>query len=647
MRPLGTCSGRWSSTPAPTNSGKTHHALERFTAAKTGVYCGPLKLLAAEVFHKTNALGVPCDLVTGDDRQYVSGSREQPANHVACTVEMLDTEAQFEVAVIDEIQMVRDPQRGWAWTRALLGVSAEEVHVCGEPAAIELVREMLFPIGEDLEVKKYKRMTSLRLLDEAVGSFDKIQDGDCVVCFNRRDIFNVSRKMEALGRQVAVIYGSLPPATKLAQAARFNDPKHPCKVMIATDAIGMGLNLHIQRMVFYSLLKPQFQPDGSSDKQIEPLQVFEAKQIGGRAGRFGTAYADGQVTTFRHEDLRLLKQIWESPVEEVEAAGLRPTLEQIEMFSFHLPQASLTNLLHIFISLVSLNDSAYFMCLMEDTLFLSQLIEHIPLPLRTRYTFCLAPVNNRQPKVCAIYLKFARRLSRQEPCTFNWFCSDVGWPLKPPASLADLMELETVFDCMELYLWFSYRFPDHFPDPIQIRQIQQELDAIIQDGVNNIVVLMKATESPRSSGVGRAMEGGGRGGRGLPALDVSELLSPDQLETHLQDDFDKKECNLVLELVQGALKAAQSNTLDIRSTAAILESLAKDLDSRSPKERQKGAFPQKGTIRRCLSDGHLSSTDVASLTKKYKVERARLFKEFATSLNAARRGRPPKSRHES
>lgn len=70
-----------------------------------------------------------------------------------------------------------------------------------------------------------------------------VEPGDCIVCFSKNDIYNVSREIEASGKEVAVIYGGLPPGTKLAQAAKFNDPKNSCKVLVATDAIGMGLNL--------------------------------------------------------------------------------------------------------------------------------------------------------------------------------------------------------------------------------------------------------------------------------------------------------------------------------------------------------------------------------------------------------------------
>lgn len=97
--------------------------------------------------------------------------------------------------------------------------------------------------GEDVEIRKYKRLTELEIEDTALCSLSNVQPGDCIVCFNKNDIYTVSRNLEQKDMEVAVIYGSLPPGTKLAQAAKFNDPKHPCKVLVATDAIGMGLNL--------------------------------------------------------------------------------------------------------------------------------------------------------------------------------------------------------------------------------------------------------------------------------------------------------------------------------------------------------------------------------------------------------------------
>lgn len=147
------------------------------------------------------------------------------------------------MAVIDEIQLLRDPGRGWAWTRAFLGILADEVHVCGEAGAAEILQRICDTTGEVVEVRNYQRLTELTVESTALTTLDNVQAGDCIVCFSKNDIYSVSRQIEARGMEVAVIYGGLPPGTKLAQAAKFNDPNNACKVMVATDAIGMGLNL--------------------------------------------------------------------------------------------------------------------------------------------------------------------------------------------------------------------------------------------------------------------------------------------------------------------------------------------------------------------------------------------------------------------
>ncbi|KAH0623523.1 hypothetical protein JD844_006354 [Phrynosoma platyrhinos] len=191
----------------------------------------------------------------------------------------------------------------------------------------------------------------------------------------------------------------------------------------------------------------------------------------------------------------------------VKTAGLHPTAEQIEMFAYHLPDATLSNLivrirtaielflytvvymLHCFI------DGLYFVCNVDDFKFLADMIQHIPLNLRARYVFCTAPINKKQPYVCTSLLKFARQFSRNEPLTFDWLCRHIHWPLTPPRNIKDLVHLEAVHDVLDLYLWLSYRFMDMFPDAILVRDIQKELDDIIQIGVLNITRLIRASQA--------------------------------------------------------------------------------------------------------------------------------------------------------
>ncbi|XP_076762122.1 suv3 RNA helicase [Xylocopa sonorina] len=474
----------------PTNSGKTYHALQRFISAKSGVYCGPLKLLATEVFNKCNFMGTPCDLITGEEHRYAKNVTS-PANHISCSVEMANLQNVYEVAVIDEIQLIRDPGRGWAWTRAILGIAADEIHLCGEYAAIPIIQSICLTTGETVEIKEYKRLTDLEVEKSALCSLKNVQPGDCIVCFSRNEIFAVSNAIEKMGIKVAVIYGSLPPGTKLAQAARFNDAEDPCKILVATNAIGMGLNLHIRRIIFYSLSQPTVNEKG--EMEVDTISVSAALQIAGRAGRYGTQWSKGYVTTYKPEDLPLLQDLLQRDPDEITRAGLHPTADQIELYAYYLPNAPLSNLINIFIALCELDDSLYFICNLEDFKFLADMIQHIPLPLRTRYVFCCAPVNRKVPLTCSMFLKYARQCSKNEQATAMWLCSQIGWPPKTPTNLADLVRLEGIFDVLDVYLWLSYRMSDLFPDGDSVRQLQQELDKIIEEGIKRIAKLFKSS----------------------------------------------------------------------------------------------------------------------------------------------------------
>lgn len=235
----------------PTNSGKTYHALKRLEEAKNGYYAGPLRLLAHEVYSRFNAKGIPCGLVTGDE---VRVDTEQEPKVFAHTVEMAPVGHAVEVAVIDEIQMLGDQSRGWAWTRALLGARAQEVHLCGEARVTSLVRELAAAVGDKLVIHRYERLNPLRAMSTTLkGSLKNLRKGDAVICFSRIGIHAMKREIEiSTGRRCAIVYGSLPPETRAQQAELFNDPNNDFDYLVASDAVGMGLNLSVYPI---SLLK--------------------------------------------------------------------------------------------------------------------------------------------------------------------------------------------------------------------------------------------------------------------------------------------------------------------------------------------------------------------------------------------------------
>ena len=132
----------------PTNSGKTYHAIEALAKSRKGCYLAPLRLLAAELYDTLNTKGVKTTLLTGEEVIEV-----EDASHYSSTIEMAKLNEEFSCAVIDEIQMITDKQRGWAWTRALVNLHAFEVHVCGDGSVLDLIKQIVDISGDELELR--------------------------------------------------------------------------------------------------------------------------------------------------------------------------------------------------------------------------------------------------------------------------------------------------------------------------------------------------------------------------------------------------------------------------------------------------------------------------------------------------------------
>ncbi|XP_046850999.1 ATP-dependent RNA helicase SUPV3L1, mitochondrial-like [Xenia sp. Carnegie-2017] len=480
----------------PTNSGKTHKALERFQKVKSGIYCGPLRLLASEVYQKTNDNGIFCDLITGEERRWAV-SENEPSNHLACTVEVCSTTREYDCAVIDEIQMIAEPERGFAWTKALLGLLSPEIHVCGEPTAINLVRRLVDSCEDDFEVVYHERLTPLEIENTSLDSdFSKIERGDCIIAFSQRELYRIRRIVESASKwKCAIIYGGLPPATKVDQARRFNDPNDSCKILIASDAVGMGLNLNIRRIVFSSLEKF----DG---KSMSTLSASQVKQIAGRAGRFGTEYPSGFVTTLHEEDLVSLQELMCQGSEDLQEAGIAPTSEQVEMFSYQLPKASLKKIFETFCGLSQLSGN-YFMCNLEKRQMTAELIENIPLSIRDRYTFCMSPADCRVPFTRVMLVRFARAISSGKIISAEGLRRLIGWPPSRPNSLRAMQELEVLHESFDLYLWLSYRYPEVFIDREKIRAMQSQLQTVINNSISSGIALIATTSTIQSGNLTR------------------------------------------------------------------------------------------------------------------------------------------------
>lgn len=295
-----------------TNSGKTYQALQKMKETTSGWYLSPLRLLAFEVYEKLNTEGILCSLLTGEEEKRTNG-----AKHISSTVEMFHESEHYDVIVIDEAQMIADKDRGFSWYQAIMKANAKEVHIIGS----RNIKPMLYDLldGSHIELNEYYRETPLEVEQKEFNLKDT-KKGDAIVCFSRKRVLETASMLQKTGFSVSVIYGSMPPENRKRQIERFNNGE--TSVVVSTDAIGMGLNLPIQRIVFIE--NEKF--DGTRRRRLTSQEV---KQIAGRAGRKGI-YNVGKVAFT--SDVKAMQKLLSQEDEPVENFAIAPTTSVFERF---------------------------------------------------------------------------------------------------------------------------------------------------------------------------------------------------------------------------------------------------------------------------------------------------------------------------
>lgn len=468
----------------PTNSGKTYQALKRLEEAKTGVYAGPLRLLAHEVYTRLNAKNIPCALITGEERRVPPDAEHHMSS---CTVEMVPLNAELDVAVIDEIQMIGNPERGWAWTQALLGVKAKEVHLCGELRTIPIIEQICASIGDKLTIHRYERLSPLETMKSSLrGDLSNLRKGDCVILFSRVGIHAMKAEIEkATKKRCAVVYGSLPPETRAQQAALFNDQDNDYDFLVASDAVGMGLNLSIKRIIFESTSK-------YNGYTVRSCTTSEIKQIGGRAGRFKTAtqatlssqntgnpgvdVTDGAVssqpkgekslglvTTLEAVDLPIVSAAMAGEAEPIDSAGIFPPNTVLQRFAAYFPSGTPFSYILLRLQEVSSVHSRYHLCSLKEQVAVADAIQEYDLTIVDRITFCAAPVTLSDPVVLELTAAFARCIAENRGGELLEIPGlDLEILEQETRGMTSLRQLESLHKGITLYLWLSYRFAGVF-----------------------------------------------------------------------------------------------------------------------------------------------------------------------------------------
>ena len=455
----------------PTNSGKTYHALNALIAAKSGVYLAPLRLLAMEVRDKLMAAGVPCNLITGEERDLVEG-----AQHTASTIEMMNVNQVVDVAIIDEIQMLQDDGRGSAWTAALVGVPARQVFVCGSNAVTTLCLRVLASLNESYEITHLQRMTPLVLEDDSLCGKryskpklkPKLQKGDAIIAFSRKDVLTFSARFRQWGFNVASIYGALSPEVRRHESARFCSGQ--ADILVATDAIGMGLNLPIRRVIFANI----FKFDGFASRL---LNATEVRQIAGRAGRFGI-YETGLVNIMEDDErFHIEHMLATDDTCEILKLPIAPNFNQLADIATKMHSTKLAECLDYFAQKLKFENALFSLSSVATLHAQALLVDQFApkMALKDKFVFACAPISvntNIEKDYFLMCLQSAYILApRALPVAPKWINS---------TNSKYLLEAENLSQNISLYAWLSYKFPQVFVDRNSVNALRKQVNSYIE-----------------------------------------------------------------------------------------------------------------------------------------------------------------------
>ena len=446
----------------PTNSGKTYTAMQKLQEADTGYYLAPLRLLALEGYENLNAMGIDASLITGEE-QIVN----EEATHISSTIEMLNFEVDVDVCVIDEVQMIGDDDRGWAWANAIIGTPASEVIMTGSPNVKDAIIALAEYLGEELEIIEFERKNPLELLEDYTDAKD-VQEGTAIIAFSRKDVLRLKQQFSK-DFSVSVVYGNLSPEVRREEAKRFREGK--TQVLIATDAIAMGLNMPIKTVLFSKADKF----DGVSQRELKSSEIA---QISGRAGRYGL-HEKGFVGALGRDTLKVIKKNFNKKIEAITIPfKVMANLDHIKLVANILEENSLEEILRFFGENMEFN-GPFRASNLEDMLEASKIVDTYDLDIATKFHLACAPLTLKSPHIIESYNNYIWALEQEMPV-----------PYTPPKlqgthakTAMELLKVEDMVKEISLYLWLSYRFKDHFLDEQKARTTRGILNKYIENSL--------------------------------------------------------------------------------------------------------------------------------------------------------------------
>jgi ATP-dependent RNA helicase SUPV3L1/SUV3 len=448
----------------PTNSGKTYEALQTLKKADTGYYLAPLRLLALEGYEDLNVSGVNASLITGEEQLI-----NEEATHISSTIEMLNFDVDVDVCVIDEVQMLDDRDRGWAWANAIIGAPAKKIIMTGSINAKDAIVELAAYLGEKLTIREFERKNPLKLLPTATAIAD-VMPATAIIAFSRKDVLRLKQNFSR-NFKVSVVYGNLSPEVRREEARRFREKE--TDILIATDAIAMGMNLPIKTILFSKVIKF----DGDKDRFLTPSEIH---QISGRAGRFGLNEV-GYVGALQSDALHVIEKNISKPAKPVDIPfKVMANLDHIRLVGSILEENSLTKILEFFVQNMQFN-GPFTAANIETMLEAAKIVDAYDIDIAQKYHLASAPLTLKSPFIMASFERYVHKLELKEPIMYlppevkNEFAS----------TMEELLDIEDRVKEITLYLWLSYRFSDYFVDAENARHFRTVLNRYIENSLKN------------------------------------------------------------------------------------------------------------------------------------------------------------------
>jgi ATP-dependent RNA helicase SUPV3L1/SUV3 len=449
----------------PTNSGKTYSAMKTLQNADTGYYLAPLRLLALEGYEGLKSQGIQSSLITGEEQIL-----DDEATHISSTIEMMNYEVDVDVCVIDEVQMIDDRERGWAWANAIIGAPAKEIIMTGSPNAKDAIVALAEYLGEELEIVEFERKNPLTLLESPTDIKD-VEDGSAIIAFSRRDVLRL-KQIFSKDFNVSVVYGNLSPEVRREEAKRFREGK--TQILVATDAIAMGMNLPIKTILFSKAEKF----DGITQRNLFPSEVH---QISGRAGRYGLN-EEGYVGALDAKTLKIVKKNFTKEAKKITIPfKVMANLEHIKLVGNILEVNSLEEILSFFVENMQF-DGPFYAASLDDMLEASKIVDSYDLDIATKYHLACAPLTLKSPYIVSAFESYILALEKKQSVHYH-----------PPKLIGehaqtsdDLLRAEDMVKEISLYLWLSYRFPEYFVDEQKARQYRGVINKYIEISLHQV-----------------------------------------------------------------------------------------------------------------------------------------------------------------